>query len=469
MSKKRKFKPYLLESLRIETAAAEGKSIARYDGQVIFVPFAAPGDLADINVTRNKKNYAEGQIVKLIEASPDRQEPVCVHFGKCGGCKWQHLSYQAQLKMKENQVRDDLQRIAKVEVDEFLPILGCTDQYHYRNKLEFTFSNKAWEEVFDKANPGRLPALGFHIPGMFDKVLDLENCHLAPNEANQIREAVKRKALEMSLSFFDIREQHGLLRNLMLRCNSKNEWMLVLVVGEKNEIAVKSLFDSLIDELTMVKEWCYVINEKKNDTWSDLEVITYNGKGYLLESLENLQFKIRPQSFFQTNVRQALELYRIAREFAGLTGKENVYDLYTGTGSIAQFVAAGAKFVTGVEYVEAAIKDAKENAELNDIHNTAFYAGDMKIVLNDELVAKHGKPDIIISDPPRDGMHPDVVSKIIELAPEKIVYVSCNPATQARDIALLSNNYRVRKIRAVDMFPNTHHVESVALLEAISK
>ncbi|MCC6817935.1 MAG: 23S rRNA (uracil(1939)-C(5))-methyltransferase RlmD [Bacteroidia bacterium] len=464
MSNKKKFRSFLIESVEIETAAAEGKAIARHDGKVIFVPFAAPGDIADITVMRQKKNYAEGQISKLIKASDDRIEPKCSHFGKCGGCKWQHLDYKAQLKLKETQVKDDLQRIAKVEVDEFLPILGCESAYNYRNKLEFTFSNKAWEEHFDKANPKRLPALGFHIPGMFDKVLDLESCFLAPDDANIIREKVKSEALNLGLTFYDIREQHGFLRNLMIRCNSLGEWMLVLIVGQNEPEQIKTLFDILIPQLPMVKEWCYVINEKKNDTWSDLEVHTYKGVGYLTEKLEDLQFKIRPQSFFQTNVKQALELYKITREFAQLNGTENVYDLYTGTGSIAQFIAAKAKFVTGVEYVESAIKDALENAQLNNIHNTAFYAGDMKLVLNDELVQKHGKPDVIITDPPRDGMHQDVINKIIELLPQKIVYVSCNPATQARDIALLSENYIVSKIRAVDMFPNTHHVESVALL-----
>lgn len=464
MSKKRKFKSFVIESLPIETSAAEGKAIARHDGKVIFIPLAAPGDVADVKVTRQKKNYAEGELLHLHKASELRTTPRCIHFGKCGGCKWQHLDYKAQLELKSSQVREDLRRIAKVEAGEFQDILGCDNTYNYRNKLEFTFSNKAWEEHFDKENPKRLPALGFHVPGMFDKVLDLDTCHLAPEMANIIREKIKTKALESGLSFYDIREQKGLLRNLMLRCNSRSEWMLVLVMGENNSQALQELFDSLIPELPAVTEWCYVINEKKNDTWSDLEVQTYKGKGYLIETLEDLQFKIRPQSFFQTNVRQALELYRIARDFAGLSGKENVYDLYTGTGSIAQFVARKAAFVTGIEYVEAAIKDAKENAELNKIDNTAFYAGDMKLVLNDELIARHGKPDVIITDPPRDGMHPDVVAMINELEPLRIVYVSCNPATQARDIALLADKYNLTKIRAVDMFPHTHHVESVALL-----
>lgn len=464
MSNKRKFKPFVIESVAIETAAAEGKAIARHDGKVIFIPLAAPGDVADILVNKQKKSYAEAQLIHLHKASENRVSPKCVHFGKCGGCKWQHLNYKAQLELKSSQVKDDLQRIAKVEVEEFQEILGCQNIYNYRNKLEFTFSNKAWEEHFDKENPKRLPALGFHIPGMFDKVLDLEICHLAPEMANIIRDKVKHKAIELGLTFYDIREQHGMLRNLMLRSNSKSEWMLVLVLGTNDVSIPEKLFPALMTELPAVTEWCYVINEKKNDTWSDLEVHTFKGKGYLIETLEELQFKIRPQSFFQTNIQQALELYRITREFADLKGHENVYDLYTGTGSIAQFVAKKAGFVTGIEYVDAAIKDAKENAELNQINNTAFYAGDMKLVLNDELISKHGKPEVIITDPPRDGMHPDVVAKIKELLPEKIVYVSCNPATQARDIALLADQYAVKKVRAVDMFPHTHHVESVALL-----
>lgn len=464
MSRKFKHKSYLLESVSITAAAAEGKAIAKVDGKVIFIPFAAPGDIADIKVTKQKKNYAEAELVNLIQASASRTTAKCPHFGKCGGCKWQHLQYSEQIKLKENQVKDDLQRIAKVDVEEYIPILGCENTFNYRNKLEFTFSNKAWEEHFDKENPKRLPALGFHIPGMFDKVLDLDICHLAPNEANTIRDTIKQTAIQQNLSFFDIRQQEGFLRNLMLRCNTKGEWMLVLIVSQPLHEEVKTLFETVKSSLPMVTEWCYVVNEKKNDTWSDLEVNTYIGNGYLIENLEDLKFKIRPQSFFQTNATQALNLYTIAREFADLKGTEIVYDLYTGTGSIAQFVAAKSKSVVGIEYVEAAILDAKENAILNNIDNTTFYAGDMKLVLNDELVERHGKPDVIITDPPRDGMHPDVVAKINELLPERIVYVSCNPATQARDIALLSEHYQVKKVQAVDMFPHTHHVESVALL-----
>ena len=464
MSKKTQ-KPYLIENLEIENAAAEGKSIARHDGKVIFIPFSAPGDVADVMVQKQKKSFAEGRIQTLHKPSPLRTEALCSHFGVCGGCKWQHVSYAAQLGFKETQAKDDMQRIAKVEVGQFLPILGSKDIFHYRNKLEFTFSNKAWEEHFDKSNPGRIPALGFHIPGMFDKVLDLDACYLAPEYANKIKDTFKRYAIDNDLSFFDIRQQDGFLRNLMMRCNSEGKWMVVLVVGEEKPKLVIAMFDKLIPILTEIEEWCYVINTKKNDTWSDLNVQTHKGNGYLSEKMEDLTFKIRPQSFFQTNAKQALELYRITREFASLSGTENVYDLYTGTGSIAQFVAKNAKKVVGIEYVEAAIVDAKENAILNKIENTHFYAGDMKLVLNDELISRHGKPDIVITDPPRDGMHPGVVEKLNELAPKRIVYVSCNTATQARDIALLSDKYNVVKIQTVDMFPHTHHVESVALLE----
>ena len=460
-----KQKPFLIEQIEITSAAAEGKSITRHDGKVIFIPFAAPGDIADVWVTKQKQSYAEGTIKNLIHASPIRTEPKCPHFGKCGGCKWQHVQYESQLSFKEEQVRNDMQRIAKVEVDEFMPIRGSEDIYQYRNKLEFTFSNKAWEEHFDKANPQRIPALGFHVPGMFDKVLDLEVCYLAPPTANLIREKVKSYAIAHELSFFDIRQQTGFLRNLMLRCTTKNEWMAVLIVSENEPEIIQTMFDELAPQIPQVTEWCYVVNGKKNDSWSDLEVITYKGNGYLQEHMEDLVFKIRPQSFFQTNAKQALTLYQITREFAQLQGHETVYDLYTGTGTIAQFVARQCQQVVGIEYVESAIKDAKENAVINHLENTSFYAGDMKLILNDDLINRHGKPDVIITDPPRDGMHPDVVAKINEILPERIVYVSCNSATQARDLALLDANYRVKKIQPVDMFPHTHHVESVALLQ----
>lgn len=460
----RKSKPYTITDAVIETAASEGKALLRHDGKVIFVPFAAPGDIADVEVYRQKKNYADGRIVRLTSPSAERVEPHCPHYGTCGGCKWQHLSYKGQLALKQDQVLNDLKRIAKVDVKTFLPIRGSKKEYNYRNKVEFTFSNKAWEEHFDKNNPGRIPALGFHIPGMFDKVLNLDACHIAPEGTDTIRQAVLQFAIQNSYSFFDLRQQTGFLRNLMLRCNSRGRWMLVLIVAEDKPELVKNMFDALIPELPEIDEWSYVINTKKNDMWSDLEVIVYKGAGFLTESFEDLMYKIRPQSFFQTNTGQALELYRIIRKFADLKGTENVYDLYTGTGSIALFVAKNAAHVTGIEYVEAAVRDAKENAEINGFGNTSFYAGDMRLILNDELISKHGKPDVVITDPPRDGMHPGVIDKLNEMKADRIVYVSCNSSTQARDIALLADNYDVEKVIPVDMFPHTHHVESVALL-----
>jgi len=464
LSKRHHFKPFSLQNISIDAAAAEGKAIAKHDGKVIFVPFAAPGDVVDLLVDKQKKSYAEAKITHIHEASAIRTIPQCVHFGICGGCKWQHVQYPEQLKFKAAQAENDMQRIAKVEVKNYQDILGSDPIYQYRNKLEFTFSNKAWEANFDKNNPGRIPALGFHIPGMFDKVLDLEHCQLAPEAANTIRQTIKAKAIEMGLEFFDIRQQTGFLRNLMLRSNHKGEWLLVLVVAQHKTQLIEALFDAVMPTLNMVSEWCYVINTKANDTWSDLPVETYKGQGHLIEQLEDLTFTIRPQSFFQTNTKQALALYQITRDFAKIQQHETVYDLYTGTGTIALFVAKQAKQVIGIEYVEAAIIDAKNNAQLNQIDNTHFYAGDMKLVLNDDLIQKHGKADVVITDPPRDGMHPSVVQKIIELGPNRIVYVSCNTSTQARDIALLSEHYEVERLKTVDMFPHTHHVESVALL-----
>lgn len=404
----RKQKPYTIPAAVIESAASEGKALLRHDGKVIFVPYAAPGDVADIQVFKQKKNYAEGRILNLIQPSVDRTEPRCTHYGTCGGCKWQHLDYSGQLALKQDQVYNDLKRIAKVDVKEFLPILGSNKQYHYRNKVEFTFSNKAWEEHFDKNNPGRIPALGFHIPGMFDKVLNLDACHIAPEGTDKIRKAILNYAIQNQYSFFDLRQQTGYLRNLMLRCNAAGRWMLVLIFAEDKPELACQMFDALIPELPEIDEWNYVYNPKGNDMWSDLNVTTYKGTGYLTETFEDLTFKIRPQSFFQTNTEQALELYRITREFANLKGHENVYDLYTGTGSIALFVAAQASHVTGIEYVEAAIKDACENAVINNRSNTSFYAGDMRHILNDELIEKHGRPDVVITDPPVTACIPEL-------------------------------------------------------------
>ena len=455
----------LLTQKTIIAEAAEGKSITKHDDLVVFVPFAASGDVVDIQITKKKKNYAEGRITQFHEYSDKRIEPKCDYFTKCGGCKWQHLSYENQLKLKQQQVIDDFERIAKVEIETILPIKGSNAFFNYRNKVEFTFSNKAWEEIFDKDNPKGLPALGFHFPGLFDKVIDIETCHIANDYSNQIKNSIKAIAVENQFDFFDLRHQTGWLRNLMIRNTSQDQWMVVLIVAFENEKAIKTIFDPLILKYPKVTEWCYVINNKRNDTWSDLEVETYKGKGYLEEKIEDKRYKIRPQSFFQTNTEQALVLYQIAREFAELTGIENVYDLYTGTGSIALFVSDKCKQITGIEYVEAAVIDAKENAALNNVKHAHFYAGDMKALLNDDLIQKHGKPDVIITDPPRDGMHPDVVNKLMEMEAKRIVYISCNPATQARDMLTLKEKYRVKKIQSVDLFPHTHHIENVSLLE----
>ncbi len=461
--KKKKFP--LLENIEITGIAAEGKAIAKQEGKVIFVPYAAPGDIVNIQITKQKQSFSEGRMTELVKASELRIKPQCSHFGKCGGCKWQHVSYATQLNFKAQQVKNDLQRIAKVEVGNYAPIIGCDQNFNYRNKVEFTFSNKAWEEFFDKENPKRLPALGFHIPGMFDKVMDIDYCHIITDTANKIREALMEYVVQNNFEFFDIRQQTGWLRNVVIRNNSKNEYLVVLIVTDENSKAISGIFDHISAQFPEVISWNYVVNNKQNDTWTDLGVVNYSGATYLLEQFENLIFKIRPQSFFQTNTTQALKLYQITRDFAALQGYENVYDLYTGTGTIALFVAAFCSQVVGIEYVESSIMDAKENAIVNKVDNTHFYAGDMKLVLNDDLIAKHGKPDVIITDPPRDGMHPDVVNKIIALRPERIVYVSCNTATQARDIALLSEYYEVVKVQPVDMFPHTHHVENVALLK----
>ncbi len=453
-----------IENLEVTGIAAEGKALAKFEGKVIFIPYAAPGDVVNVQITKQKTSFAEARMTTLVTASELRIEPKCSHFTKCGGCKWQHVAYETQLEFKAAQVKNDLQRIAKVEVGEYLPIVGCVKSFQYRNKVEFTFSNKAWEEFFDKENPQRLPALGFHIPGMFDKVMDLDYCYLIPDTANKIRTAIKNFTVDAGFDFFDIRQQTGWLRNVVIRNNSQNEWLVALIVTAENKEAIGSIFKHLSELFPEVVSWNYVVNAKQNDSWTDLQVNNQIGQAYLEEQFENLKFKIRPQSFFQTNTEQALRLYQITRDFADLKSHENVYDLYTGTGTIALFVASLCKQVVGIEYVETAILDAKENAIVNQVDNTHFYAGDMKLILNDVLFGKHGRPDVIITDPPRDGMHPDVVNTIINARPQRIVYVSCNTATQARDIALLSEFYEVVKVQPVDMFPHTHHVENVALL-----
>lgn len=467
MSRKKKELP-VIESLEILSVGAEGKAVARHDDLVVFVPYAAPGDVADVKIDKKKHSYAEGHIERMVKPSPLRVEPFCEHFGVCGGCRWQHLPYQEQLKAKQQQVEDALHRIAKVEMPEITPILGSEQTVAYRNKMEYTFSNKkwlTWEQMRSGEEFADRDAAGFHIPGAFDKVLDINRCHLQDDLGNRLRLHVKQYAREHSLSFFDLRAQTGLLRTMMIRIVSTGEVMVVLSFGEDNPGQIKGVLDDLRTSFPEITSLMYVVNTKANDTIADLDIQLHSGRAYIEEEMEGLRFRIGPKSFYQTNSHQAYNLYKVAREYAGLTGEELVYDLYTGTGTIANFVARQARKVIGIEYVEDAIRDAKLNAEVNRLANTDFYAGDMKDVLTDEFVASHGHPDVMIVDPPRAGMHADVVNVILNAEPSRIVYVSCNPATQARDIALLDVKYRVTAIRPVDMFPHTHHVENVVRLD----
>lgn len=465
----------VLEDLYVMDASSDGQSVAKTDEYVIFIKGAVPGDVVDVQVTRKKSNYREANTIAVKKASEKRTEPVCVHFGTCGGCKWQNMSYEWQLYYKQKQVADALTRLAKIELPEIGQILPSQKVYRYRNKLEFTFSNKKWltqEQINDKSisfgegdGAETRNALGFHIPGMFDKILDIGTCFLQEEPSNAIRNEVKRYALENNLSFFDLREQTGLLRNIIIRSTSTGEWMVILSFFYNDSDAIGQLMEHLAVQFPQITSLQYVINPKKNDTISDLDITVYKGNDSIYENMEGLKFKIGPKSFYQTNSEQAYELYKVTRDFAAIRSHEVVYDLYTGTGTIANFVAHQAKKVVGVEYIPAAIDDAKINAALNNIGNTVFYAGDMKDVLNDAFIAANGRPDVIITDPPRAGMHEDVTNKILEIAPARIVYVSCNPATQARDLQLLDAKYKVTKAQPVDMFPQTHHVENVVLLE----
>lgn len=467
MSRKRKELP-LLEGVEITGVAAEGNAIARVDDYVVFVPYGAPGDVADIKLDRKKHSYAEGHIERLVRPSALRQEPRCGHFGTCGGCRWQHLPYEVQLANKQQQVVDALTRIAKVELPEISPILGSANIWGYRNKMEYTFSNKrwlSWEQMRSGEMVDNRNGAGFHIPGAFDKVLDIEQCHLQDSIGDRIRLFVKHYGMEHGIPFYDLREQRGFLRTLMIRTLHTGEIMVVLSVGEDNPELIREVLDAVRAEFPQITSLMYVVNTKVNDTIGDLDVQLHSGRPYVEEEMEGLHFRIGPKSFYQTNSLQAYELYKVARNFAGLTGKELVYDLYTGTGTIANFVARQARHVIGIEYVADAIEDAKINSRANGIENTEFYAGDMKDVLTDDFIAEHGRPDVMIVDPPRAGMHQDVVDVILNASPERIVYVSCNPATQARDLSLLDKKYRVMAVQPVDMFPHTHHVENVVRLE----
>ena len=458
----------LLEKVLITDIGAEGNALGRVDNMVVFAPALIPGDIVDIKVRRKRKNFLEGKAVKFYEYSPDRQQPKCRHFGICGGCCWQHLPYNLQLAWKSKQIADSLIRIGKIDNLTLEPIIGSTYNYNYRNKLEYSFSNKRWltdEEIKSENEIKREPALGFHIPGMFDKVLDIEECWLQPQPSNLIRNEIKRFAIENHFDFFDLKNNSGFLRNLIIRNTLNGEIMVIVVFFEDDIDKRVKLLDFIIDKFPEITSLYYVINAKRNSSLTDQEPILYKGIGYLTEYMDGLQFRIGPKTFCQTNTRQGIELYRKVKEFAMLSGNEIVYDLYTGAGTIANYIADNAKKVIGIEYVAEAVEDAKINSAINNISNAAFFAGDMKDILSKNFFADNGTPDIIITDPPRAGMHSDVVKAILFANPSKIVYVSCNPATQARDLQMMSDSYSVTKVQPVDMFPHTLHVENIALLE----
>lgn len=467
--RKRRFQPYTLENITITNAGSEGKSIARHDDKVIMVDYAVPGDIADLRIYGSKKSFSFAAIEQLKTPSPSRVDTFCSHFGICGGCKWQQMSYAAQLQFKQQQVQDAFERIGKFPFPAITPILGSTETIHYRNKLEYSFTHQKWLQNLDQKeamDPSEHFGLGYHIPGRFDKVFDVERCWLMDDLQNRIRNRIREYCIQNELSFFNLYSQEGLMRGLIFRNTLKGEWMLLVIFGHAGEEEKRlGLMECLKSEFPEITSLQFIINTKRNDTISDLAVHLYAGSDHLTENLEDLQFRIGPTTFFQTNTHQTLHLYGKAREMAQLTGNENVYDLYTGVGTIALFVARQAKQVIGIEYVEESIRDARINAQLNNNHNTHFYAGDMKDVLTKELFQKHGAPDVIITDPPRAGMHGDVIQSILEANPSRIVYVSCNPATQARDIALMQDQYTVTQVQPVDMFPHTHHVENIALLE----
>jgi 23S rRNA (uracil1939-C5)-methyltransferase len=457
----------LLERVRITDIGAEGNALARVDNLVVFVPMLIPGDVVDIKIRKKRKKYLEGSVVRFHEYSPDRIKPVCRHFGVCGGCKWQHLPYDQQLKYKEKQVIDSLSRIGKVQLPAINPILGSPEIFRYRNKLEYTFSDKRWltrEEVNSDTDFEKEDALGFHIPGLFDKVLDIRECHLQPEPSNAIRDAVRHYAHKKCLPFFNLRQQSGFLRNLIIR-NSRNGKIMVIVVFFLDEKERREgLLDFLISEFPQITSLFYIINSKRNDSLADQEPVLYKGDDHLVEEISGLKFRIGPKSFYQTNTDQAINLYRIAAEMAGLTGREIVYDLYTGTGTIANYVASRSVKVIGIEYIDEAVRDAYMNSAMNCIPNTQFFSGDIREILSEQFMEVNGHPEVIFTDPPRAGMHEDVVKTILSASPGRIVYISCNPSTQARDILLLSEKYYVAKVQPVDMFPHTHHVENVVLL-----
>lgn len=469
MSRKKKSLP-VLENITITDYAAEGKALARVDELVVFVPFAVPGDVVDLQVRRKKHSYCEAEIIRFIKYSERRVKPFCQHFGICGGCKWQNIPYDEQLRMKQKQVYDQLTRIGKVNLPEFNQILGSVKTQGYRNKLEFGCSNRRWltqDEIASGSDFTQMNAVGFHITGAFDKILPIEKCWLMDDLQNKIRNAIRDYAYEHDIVFYDIRKQCGLLRDIMVRNSDTGEWMVLIQFHyekDEDEVIAKNLLQHIADSFPEITSLLYVNNQKGNDTFNDLNIEVFKGNDYIYETMDGLTFKVGAKSFYQTNTKQAYHLYSVVRDFANLTGNELVYDLYTGTGTIANFVSRYAKRVIGIEYVPEAIEDAKINSEINNISNTLFFAGDMKDILTESFISENGTPDIIITDPPRAGMHPDVVQTIIKTAPQRIVYVSCNPATQARDLSLLDNLYEVVAVQPVDMFPHTPHVENVVLL-----
>lgn len=462
----------LFERVLITDIGAEGNAVARVDNAVIFVPMLVPGDLVDLRATKKKRSYFEGSVLRFHEYSADRIKPCCVHFGVCGGCKWQHLPYNLQLYYKEKQVRETLLRIGKVPLPVIEPIAGSDDAYFYRNKLEYAFSDRRWltrEELISDVEYPREDALGFHIPGTFDKVLDIKECHLQPEPSGSIRDAARDYARKDRMIFFNYREQTGFLRNLIIRNNTEGDFMVILVFFYDDKRRREGLLDYLITEFPQIKSLFYIINTKRNDSLADQEPVLYHGSDHLTENIYGLKFRIGPLSFFQTNTKQAEKLYQTVKEFIQFTGNETVYDLYTGTGTIACFVADSARKVVGIEYIEEAVGDAVRNAAINNIDNVRFYAGDIRLVLNEQFFSDNGRPDVVITDPPRAGMHKDVVKAILSAGPGRIVYISCNPATQARDIQLMSEMYLVDRVKPFDMFPQTHHVENVVLLKKKSQ
>jgi 23S rRNA (uracil1939-C5)-methyltransferase len=465
---RKKKKNIVLQQVLVSDYAAEGKSLARVDGKVIFMDGVVPGDRVDVRLLKNKKDWAEGMVLKIHEYSGERVAPFCSHFGVCGGCQWQMLPYEKQLQYKSKQVADVLQRIGKVALPPIQPILGAAGTRHYRNKIEYTFGNKRFltkDEIGDENISGQQDVAGFHAKGFFDKVVDIETCYLQADPTNAIRLFVKKLAIEKGWPFYDIRNHTGFLRTMQVRLCETGELMVNIMVGEEDADKINTLMDAVMKQFPAITTLLYTVNTKWNDSLFDLEPVTYHGKGYVIEKLEDFQFKIGPKSFFQTNTRQGEELYKVTRDFAELSGTETVYDLYCGTGSIGIFVSEKAKKIIGVEMVDAAIEDAKENAALNHLHSTAFFAGDVIDICNDDFFATHGRPDVIITDPPRAGMHEKLVRKILDMEAPTVVYVSCNPATQARDLILLDEKYSVTKVQPVDMFPHTHHIENVMQLK----